>query len=85
MRPSTGPPKQQAADDIALYEELHSLTQSKEVIIIGDFNHPNIDWGHLTRDQEGNRLIEMVEDSFLTQIVTQRTTEKKTAGSSTKK
>ncbi len=69
------PPKQQAADDIALYEELHSLTQSKEAIIIGDFNCPNIDWRQLTGDQEGNRLIEMVEDLFLTQVVTQPTRE----------
>ncbi len=42
------PPKQQTADDIALYEELYSLTQSKEVILIGDFNCPNIDYGQLT-------------------------------------
>ncbi len=35
-------PKQQAADDIALYEELRSLTQSKEVIIFWDFNCPNL-------------------------------------------
>ncbi len=69
------PPKQQAVDDIALYEELHSLTQSREAIIIGDFNCPNIDWGQLTGDQEGNRLIEMVEDSFLTQVETQPTRE----------
>ncbi len=69
------PPKQQAADDIALYEKLHSLTQSKEAIIIGNFNWPNIDWRQLTGDQEGNRLIEMVADSFLIQVVTQPTRE----------
>ncbi len=68
-------PKQQADDDIALYKEIHSLTQSKEAIIIGDFNCPNIDWRQLTGDQEGNRLIEMVEDSFFTQTVTQPTRE----------
>ncbi len=51
------PLKQQAADDTALYEELHSLTQSKEAIIIGDFNCLNIAWGHLTGDEEGNSLI----------------------------
>ncbi len=45
------PPKQQAADDIALYEELHSLTQSKEAIIIKDLNCPNIDWTQLTRSR----------------------------------
>ncbi len=45
------PPKQQAADDIALYEQLHSPTQSKEAIIIGDFNCPNNDWRQLTGNQ----------------------------------
>ncbi len=68
-------PKQQAANDTDLYEELYSLTQSKEAIIIGDFNIPNIDWGQLTGDQEGNRLVEMVKNSFLTQGVTQLTIE----------
>ncbi len=70
------PPKQQAADDTtALYEEIHSLTQSNEAIIIGDFNCPNIDRGLSTEDHEGNRLIEIVEDLFLTQVVTQPTRE----------
>ncbi len=70
-----GPPKQQAADDIALYQELHSLTQSKEAIITGDFICPNIEWRQLTGDHEGNGFIEMVENSFLTHVVTQPTRE----------
>ncbi len=37
------PPKLQAADDTALYEEINS-TQNKKAIIIGDFNCPNVDW-----------------------------------------
>ncbi len=36
------PPKQQAADDAALYEEIQALTQNKQSVIIGDFNCPNI-------------------------------------------
>ncbi len=69
------PQKQQAADNIALYEQLHSPTKSKEAIIIGDCNCPNIDWRQMTGDQEGNRLIEMVEDSFLVLVVNQPTRE----------
>ncbi len=38
------PPKQQAADDAALYEEIHTITQNKQSVIIGDFNCSNIDW-----------------------------------------
>ncbi len=69
------PPKSQAADDIALCEEIKSVIQNKQAVIIGDFNCPNTDWASMTRDREGNRLIEMAEDAFLTQIVTQPTRE----------
>ncbi len=61
------PPKQQATDDAALYAEIQAMTQNKQSVIIGDFNCPNIDWTTLRRDQEGNRLLEMLEDAFLTQ------------------
>ncbi len=36
-------PKQQAADDSALYAEIQAMTQNKQSVIIGDFNCPNID------------------------------------------
>ncbi len=44
------PPKQQAADDTALYAEIPAMTQNKETVIIGDFNCPNIDWTTLNGD-----------------------------------
>ncbi len=69
------PPKQQAADDAALYEEIQALTQNKQSVIIGDFNCPNINWSTMTGDQEGNRLFEMLEDTFMTQIISQPTRE----------
>ncbi len=66
------PPKQQAADNIALYAEIQAMTLNKQSVIIGDFNCPNIDWITLSGDQESNRLLEMLEDALLTQIVTDR-------------
>ncbi len=69
------PPKAQAADDTALYVEIKSVIQNKQAVIIGDFNCPNIDWTSMNGDREGNRLIEMAEDAFLTKIVTQPTRE----------
>ncbi len=60
------PPKAQAADDTALYEEINSVIQNKQAVVIGDFNCPSIDWTSVNRDREGNRLIEMAEDAFLT-------------------
>ncbi len=67
------PPKQLAADDAALYEEIHTMTQNKQSVIIGDFNCSNIDWTTMHGNWEGNRLLEMLQDTFLTQIVTQPT------------
>ncbi len=69
------PPKSQAADDIAMCEEIKSVIQNKQAVIIGDFNCPNIDRASVNGDREGNRLIEMAEDAFLTQTVTQPTLE----------
>ncbi len=67
------PPKQQAADDATLYEEIQAMTQNKQSVIIEDFSCPNIDWTTMNGDQEGNKLLEMLEDAFLAQIVTQPT------------
>ncbi len=67
------PPKQQAADDAALYEEFQAMTQNKQSVIIGDFNCTKIYWSTMHGDQEGNRLLEMLEDTFMTQITTQPT------------
>ncbi len=64
------PPKLQTADDTALYNEIQFLKQGKNEIVIGDFNCANVDWRLLIGDQEGSRLVNMVEDSFLTQVVT---------------
>ncbi len=63
-------PKLQAADHIALYNEIQSIKQGKNAIVIGDFNCANFDWRLLIGDQECSILINMVEDSFLTQAIT---------------
>ncbi len=74
------PPKQQAADYATLNAEIQAITQNKQSVIIGDFNCPNIDWTTMNGDQDGNRLLEMIEDTFLTQIVTQPTRENNLLG-----
>ncbi len=53
------PPKQQAADDAALYKEIQAMTRNKQSVMIGDFNCPKINWSIMTGDQEGNRLLEI--------------------------
>ncbi len=69
------PPKQQAAQDAALYEEIQTITRSKQSVIIGDFKCPYIDWASMNDNQKGNRLLKIIEKTFLTQIVTQPTRE----------
>ncbi len=56
------PPKQQPADNAALYEEIQTTIRNKNAVVIGDFNCPNINWNLMHGDQEGNRLVEMVAD-----------------------
>ncbi len=65
------PPKQLLTNNTALYEEIQFTIRNKDEVVVGDFNCPNINWNSMHGDQEGSRLIEMVEDSFLSQIVTQ--------------
>ncbi len=67
------PPKQMWADDTALYEEIKSSIRNKNAVIVGDFNCCGINWNSMQGDQEGSRLLEMVEDSFLSQIISQPT------------
>ncbi len=69
------PPKQQAAADAALYEEIQAMTQNKHWIVIGDINCPKINWNTMAGDQEGNRLFEMLEDTFMTQNFSRPTRE----------
>ncbi len=47
------PPKLQAADDTALYNEIQSLILGKNATAIGDFNCANVGWRLLIWDQEG--------------------------------
>ncbi len=56
-----------------LYEEIQTTIRNKNAVVIGDFNCSNINWNLMHGDQEGNRLVDMVEDSFLSQLVTQPT------------
>ncbi len=67
------PPRQQRTDDTAIYEEIQSNIRIINAVIVGDFNCPNINWNSMHGYQNGSRLIEKVEDSFLSQVVTQPT------------
>ncbi len=56
------PLKQMRTEDTALYEEIKSPTRNENAVIVGDFNCPGINWNSMQGDQEGSRLLEMVDD-----------------------
>ena len=41
----------------------------KNMLIIGDFNLPSIDWVNKTANGKGQPLLELCEDLFLTQSI----------------
>ncbi len=65
------PPKQQRTDDTTLYEKIQCTILNENSATVADFSCPNINCNSMHGDQEGSPLIEIAEDSFLSQIVTQ--------------
>ena len=50
------------------------MVSSEQVIIMGDFNHPSIDWGNLCADTAADSVFpDLVEDCFLIQHVNEPT------------
>ena len=72
------PPRQNEENDKLLYTEIENAIDQKDSVIVGDFNNPNINWKNLTADAEGNRLLELMEDNFMSQVVSEPTREKNT-------
>lgn len=66
------PPHQQLEIDLQLYNLLTQLMHDKVAVIVGDFNC-NIAWETRTPGPGGDRLLDFVDDNFLTQMVTEPT------------
>lgn len=61
-------------EDLELYNSLQETLNSDETIIAGDFNLPRIDWNFNTSEaQDSQRLLEFMDDNFLTQYVREPT------------
>ena len=63
------PPKLSEDNDRILYDEIKSVNKDKNAVICGDFNNPSVNWSTITADREGTRLLQLIEESFLYQIV----------------
>jgi len=56
--------------DKILYRQLGEVSRSLPLVLVGDFNFPDICWIYYTADREQSwTFLECVGDSFLTQSV----------------
>lgn len=57
-------------EDIDLYNNLEKTLSTKETLIIGDFNLPNIHWGDVKGSGHASeKMTEFIKDNFLYQLV----------------
>ena len=64
------PPTQDEEVDERLYKQLGEVSRSLLLVLVGDFNLPDICWNYNTADREqSRRLLECVGDNFLTQLL----------------
>ena len=64
------PPTQDEEVDERLYKQLDEVSRSLLLVLVGDFNFPDICWIYNIADRDqSRRSLECVEDNFLTQLV----------------
>jgi len=68
------PPDQEEEVDEAFYKQLQAASQSQALVLMGDFNHPDISWeDHTTRHMQSRRFLQSINDNFLMQVVEEPT------------
>ncbi|PKU30996.1 hypothetical protein llap_18699 [Limosa lapponica baueri] len=68
------PPDQDGEVDESLYRQLKVASQSQALVLMGDFNHPDICWeGYTARHVQSRRFLQCTNDNFLTQVVEEPT------------
>jgi len=62
-------PNQDEEKNEAFYEQLAEVAQSPALVLVGDFNFPDVCWKYNTvQRKQSRRSLERVADSFLTQL-----------------
>ena len=61
-------PNNTEANDDLLYKGLN-ISAKNNVLIMGDFNYPDIDWDTNTSSRHGKRFLDTINDNFLIQNV----------------
>jgi len=68
------PPDQGEEVDEAFYRQLQAASQSQALVLMGDFNHPDISWeNHTARQAQSRRFLQSINDKFLMQVVEEPT------------
>ncbi|GAB0205858.1 hypothetical protein GRJ2_003051400 [Grus japonensis] len=64
-----GPPDQEDRMDEALYRQMGAASCSQALVLMGDFNHPNICWtDNIGGHKQSRRFLEHVHDNFFLQV-----------------
>ncbi|KAK4816775.1 hypothetical protein QYF61_022887 [Mycteria americana] len=70
------PPNQDEETDELFYKQLGEAPQSLALVLVGDFNLPDVCWKYNTAERkQSRRFLECVADNFLTQLVSEPTRE----------
>jgi len=68
------PPDQEEEVDEAFYRQLQAASQLQALVLMGDFNHPDISWeDHTARQAKSRRFLQSIDDNFLMQVVKEPT------------
>ncbi|KAK4832451.1 hypothetical protein QYF61_023175 [Mycteria americana] len=66
------PPNQDEETDELFYKQLGEASRSLALVLVGDFNLPDVCWKYNTAEKkQSRRFLECVADSFLTQLVSE--------------
>jgi len=64
------PHDQEEEVDEAFYRQLKAASQSQALVLMGDFNHPDISWeDHTARHMQFRRFLQSIDDNFLMQTM----------------
>ena len=59
------PPDQEEEVDEAFYKQLQAASQSQALVLLGDFNHPDISWeDHTARHAQCRRFLQSIMITF---------------------
>jgi len=68
------PPDQDKRAYEALYRHIGEAPRSKALVLMGDFNHPDVCWRDNTAGyRQSRRFLECVDDNFLLQVIEEPT------------